>query len=430
MTVNPGHFHAALLQKQVLPGVARTVYVYAPLGPDLVAHLSRISEFNRRPDHPTDWISRIYAGPDYFERMISEHPGNVAIFSGRNRGKIDGIRRVLEAGIHVLADKPWITEPEDLPKLESALETARVKRIAAYDMMTQRLEITNVIQKELINDAAVFGQQTQGNPDHPAVTLDSVHRLLKLVAGRANLRPAWFFDVREQGEGLTDVGTHLVDLVQWILYSNQALDYRKDIRIVASARWPTEVSLPQFRAITGESEFPVWLQSELREGRLEYFCNNRLDYTIKSIHTRVTVRWDFGSPAIGGDTQFSAFQGSRSRIEVREGPDEKYRPEVYVLPNTADLHEPVKQAIQHVLKILASRCPGVTVRNLRNGFQLVIPDPLRLGDEALFARLGEQFLKYVDNPALIPPWEESAMVAKYYTTTQGVALARAIRRPE
>ena len=37
MTLDPGHFHAALVQKQSAPGVASLVHVYAPLGPDLAA---------------------------------------------------------------------------------------------------------------------------------------------------------------------------------------------------------------------------------------------------------------------------------------------------------------------------------------------------------------------------------------------------------
>jgi hypothetical protein len=59
--------------------------------------------------------------------------------------------------------------------------------------------------------------------------MESVHHLMKHVAGVPNLRPAWFFDVTEQGEGLTDVGTHLVDLVQLTLYPEIAIDYRTDI---------------------------------------------------------------------------------------------------------------------------------------------------------------------------------------------------------
>ena len=41
----------------------------------------------------------------------------IAIFSGRNRGKIERITAALEAGLHVLADKPAIIEPTELPRL-------------------------------------------------------------------------------------------------------------------------------------------------------------------------------------------------------------------------------------------------------------------------------------------------------------------------
>jgi hypothetical protein len=41
ITLDPGHFHAALVQKESYPGMARRVHVYAPLGPDLLAHLGR-----------------------------------------------------------------------------------------------------------------------------------------------------------------------------------------------------------------------------------------------------------------------------------------------------------------------------------------------------------------------------------------------------
>ena len=33
--LDPGHFHAALLQKNMVPDVEATVHVYAPEGPDL-----------------------------------------------------------------------------------------------------------------------------------------------------------------------------------------------------------------------------------------------------------------------------------------------------------------------------------------------------------------------------------------------------------
>ena len=94
MTLDPGHFHAALVQKEMYPGVAPRVDVYAPLGPDLIEHLNRVAAFNRRAERPTAWELEVHTSPDYFERMLRERPGNVVVLSGRNRGKIDRILRV------------------------------------------------------------------------------------------------------------------------------------------------------------------------------------------------------------------------------------------------------------------------------------------------------------------------------------------------
>ena len=49
MTLDPGHFHAALVQKTMYDRVCPVVHVYAPEGPDVGDHLNRIQGFNQRP---------------------------------------------------------------------------------------------------------------------------------------------------------------------------------------------------------------------------------------------------------------------------------------------------------------------------------------------------------------------------------------------
>ena len=87
MTLDPGHFHAGLVQKEMYPDVSPTVDVYAPEGPDLDAHLKRIAAFNGRKDAPTSWVLEIHKGPDSLDRMLREHPGNVVVISGRTRAR-------------------------------------------------------------------------------------------------------------------------------------------------------------------------------------------------------------------------------------------------------------------------------------------------------------------------------------------------------
>ena len=60
-----------------------------------------------------------------------------------------------------------------------------------------------------------------------------------------------------QGEALSDIGTHLVDLVPWTLWPDQALDIDKDVKLVAAQRWPLTISKDDFRRVTGEAP-TVW----------------------------------------------------------------------------------------------------------------------------------------------------------------------------
>ena len=335
MTLDPGHFHAALVQKEMYPGVAPRVDVFAPLGPDLVEHLNRIAAYNRRSDHPTTWDVEVHTSSDYFERMLRDHPGNVVVFSGRNRVKIDRIAASVSAGLNVLGDKPWILKSEDLPKLEQTLAEADKRGVVAYDIMTERFEVTSILQRALVNDPATFGEMVPGTDADPGVYMESVHYLMKVVSGAPNIRPAWFFDTAEQGEGLNDIGTHLVDLVQWTLFPDTAIDYRKDVQIVAAQRWPTTISQQDFTRVTREPRFPATLGPAVKGDTLEYYCNTLVAYTLRGIHTKLNVIWDWEPPAGSGDTHFAFYRGTRARVEIRQGQADRFRPELYVIPAAA-----------------------------------------------------------------------------------------------
>src|SRR6478736_9666363 len=82
ITVDPGHFHAALVQKSMYAGVDSVVQVYAPTGNDLQWHLDRIEGYNTRSESPTHWKEEVYTGSDFFEKMIEEKKGNVVVLSG------------------------------------------------------------------------------------------------------------------------------------------------------------------------------------------------------------------------------------------------------------------------------------------------------------------------------------------------------------
>jgi predicted dehydrogenase len=424
ITLDPGHFHAALIQQEMYPGVSKEAAVYAPLGPDLVAHLNRIARYNTRAENPTNWQLKIYAGPDFLERMLKERPGNVVVISGRNRNKIDMIKACVENGLNVFADKPWIINSADFEKLKSTLNTAESKGVVALDLMTVRYDATSILQREFVNDPALFGTASPGTEQEPGVEMESVHHIKKLVAGVPNLRPSWFFDINQQGEGLTDVGTHLVDLVPYILFPDQPLDYRTDIKMIAAKRWPTILTREEFSQVTGEPGFPDFLSAAIRDNRLEYACNDLISYTLRGIHVRLKVMWNYVAPEGSGDTSISIFRGSKSRVAVLQGKAQNFVPELYVVPNSPSLKEEVLRALAKKVATLQGKFPGIAVESQSNDLHVKIPDQYRMGDEQSYARLTQKLLEYVKNSTSPPSYEKPNMLAKYYVTTKGVELGR------
>jgi len=423
IVLDPGHFHASLVQKDMYPGVAQQVSVYAPVGPDVLDYLQRITLFNARKENPTAWEIELHTGPGFFDRMLRERPGNVVIMSGRNRPKIDRIAASIEAGLSVLVDKPWIIQSADLPKLERALDDADAKRLVAYDIMTERFEITSILQRELVNDEDVFGKLETGSDAAPAITARSVHHLMKVVAGVPLRRPAWFFDIAETGEGLADVGTHVVDLIQWIAFRDQKLDYRTDIHILGARRWPTVIPQADFQRVTGESEFPGYLATNVNDGKLDYFCNNCVHYTVRGVHVKLDILWNWEASAGTGDSYEASFRGSKARVELRQGQAERYLPELYVVPE-AGKHAEVLAALKTKIEALQSSYPGVAIEDSAQGLRILIPNRFRAGHEAHFGQVTNQFFDYLKTPDTLPAWEKSNMLVKYFVTTKGVEAAQ------
>src|SRR5882724_796616 len=202
-----------------------------------------------------------------------------------------------------------------MEKLENVLDAAEEAGLVAYDIMTERYEITSILQRELVNDAGVFGRLEQGGDAEPAVTARSVHYLMKVVAGVPLRRPVWFFDVDETGEGLADVGTHVVDLVQWTAFPDAKLDYRTDVQVLGGKRWPTVMSRADFEKVTGDAEFPQFLMKNVKNGQLEYFCNNSVHYTVRGAHVKLDILWSWEAVPGTGDTYDASFRGSKARVE-------------------------------------------------------------------------------------------------------------------
>ena len=420
MTQDPGHFHAALVQKTMYEQIDPTVCIYAPDGPDVTDHIARIEGFNNRSENPTHWNPKVYRGPDFLEKMITEKPGNVMVTAGNNRNKTEYIKAAVDAGINVLADKPMCINKQGYELLQQAFDSAKAHNVLIYDIMTERSEITTIRQKELSQMPDVFGDFLVGSADEPAVTKESVHHFFKYVAGNPIKRPVWYFDTAQQGEGIVDVATHLVDLIQWECFPEQILN-PSDVKMIEAKRWPTKVTLAQFEKVTQAKEFPDFLSNNVENGELSVYSNGEFVYNLKGHFAKVSVIWNYQAPEGTGDTHFSIMRGTKANIIIRQGAEQNYKPELYVEASSgagADFVDVLGEAVNK----LAGTYPGISLKRKGEIWHILIPSSYRVGHEAHFAQVTERFLKYLVVGKL-PEWETPNMITKYFTTTSAFELA-------
>lgn len=423
ITLDPGHFHAALVQKEMYPEVDSNVYVYAPEGEDLDLHLKRIESYNTRAENPTHWKENIYTGADFFQKMISEKKGNVVVMSGNNRKKAEYVLNTVDAGLNVLADKPMAIDKAGFELVKDAFAKAAEKQVLLYDIMTERFEINTMLQREFSQLPEVFGELEKGTPENPAVTKESVHYLYKFVSGSVLQRPSWFLDVTQQGEGIVDVTTHLVDLVQWECFPEQVIDYQKDIEMVSAKRWTTPITLSQFSEITKQPAFPDYLKKDVKnDSVLNIYCNGAFNYKLRGVNAKVSVTWGYKAPEGTGDTHYSIMRGTRANLIIRQGAEQKYKPVLYI--------EPVKKAdagfekdLTAALAGIQAKYPGVELTKTAAGWQVVVPEKYNTGHEAHFGQVMQRYLQFLKEKKM-PNWEVPNMIAKYFTTTSALELAK------
>ena len=421
--LDPGHFHASLLQKRMYPQVSPVVHVYAPEGPELQDYLARIDGFNSDPVSPTHWETRVHASAHYLNDLLSQRWGSIVITAGNNLRKSEYLKAAIDGGFHVLGDKPLCINSEGWLKLRSTLETASAHRLLLYDIMTERFEITSILQREFVQCKELFGDLLTGSPAQPSIIKESVHHLSKSVAGRPLKRPAWYFDVAQQGDGIVDVTTHLVDLVMWICFPGIAIQHEKDIELLQARRWPTKVSRSQFEKVTRQNDFPEFLYPNVHNGVLHCYCNGEISYTLKGNHVKIAVAWNFEAPEGGGDTHESRIRGSNADVVVHQGEAQRYQPELYLEPHPQASMQSWADALRQIVGGLTKRYSGLELRQREHDWHLFIPDRHRRGHEAHFSQVAENFLQFLESQQL-PDWEVPNMIAKYYTTTKALDLAR------
>ena len=422
ITLDPGHFHSALVQKPMYENVDSVVYVFAPEGNDVKEHLKKIEAYNNRPEDPTNWVEEVYTGSDYLDKMLTEKPGNVVVIAGNNKLKTEYIRKSIDAGLNVFADKPMAINGQSFELLKEAFAAAKEKDLVLYDIMTERFEITTMLQREFSRLPEVFGTLQPGTPQDPSVTKESIHHYSKMVSGAPLIRPAWFFDVQQQGEGIVDVTTHLVDLVQWECFPGQVIN-ESDIRITDARHWKTNLTPSQFEKVTGLNQYPEYLAKDVdSNGNLGVYANGEINYQIKGINAKVSVIWNFEAPAGAGDTHFSIMKGSKANLIIRQGKEENYKPVLYIEPVDKD-DKAFESDLKGAIAKVQATYPGVDVQRSGDIWTVTVPEKYHNGHEAHFGQVTEKYLEYLQNKSM-PEWEVPNMITKYYVTTKALELAK------
>jgi predicted dehydrogenase len=242
-----------------------------------------------------------------------------------------------------------------------------------------------------------------------------------MFLGSVLTRPAWFLDVEQEGEGIVDVTTHLVDLVQWECFPGQTLDYKKDIAITSAKHWATTISKDQFTELTKVPEVPAYLKKYSDEKKnINVMSNGEINYTVKGVHAKVSVIWNYKAPDGTGDTHYSIMRGTKANLVIRQGAEQQFKPTLYIEPL---IHTPAfEKEAQAVVEKIAMQYKGVTLKKNDKGWEVIIPDSFKEGHESHFARVTEKYLEYLSKNNM-PAWEVPNMLAKYYTTTQAQKLA-------
>lgn len=420
MTLDPGHFHAALVQKSMYPQVDSTIYVYAPEGPEVKDFLEKIKAYNSRTDFPTAWKVETQLGNDFLKEMLIQKPGNVMIVAGKNSKKIDYVLEAVKAGLNVYADKPLVIDPEGFEKLKKAFQIAEENGVLIYDIMTERFETTTLMQKLFSSMPDIFGELSNGTPEAPAISKESVHHFFKYVSGQPLVRPPWFFDVKEEGEGIVDVTTHLVDLVQWEAFPEQIID-TTDIKLISARRWPTVLTKAEFQKVTGLNDYPEYLDNDIINKKLNVYCNGEIIYKIKDKYAKVSVIWNFQAPEGTGDTHYSIMRGSKCNLIIKQGKEEGYKPILYIESmSDKDMEKDIQLALTNDK---FEPFAGTNVEKISdNLYKINIPDTYKIGHEEHFAQVTQNYLNYLEVGKL-PIWEVPNMISKYYTTTHAYKMS-------
>lgn len=407
IVVAPGHFHASLLQKNSLPGVSDTVRVYSQSGSELDAYVATIESYNSREENPTSWVLEVYEGDDFLEQIPQADGSSFAVFAGNNRLKSEYILHCVSKGYHVISDKPMAINAENYLKLEKAYGIAEKEGLVIYDLMTERHDVQNLVTRTLMSDKEIFGEVAG------KIEIEDIHHFFKQVSGKPLTRPMWYFDVRQQGEGIADVTTHFIDLIFWECFPGKAVT-ADDVKLVAAERYPTVISLEQYGAVTGAETFPEYLSEDIKDGMLHVYSNGVIDFEVCSVPVRIEMRWDYAPEEGSGDRFHEIIPGTESSIEIRQDASTGFSRILFL--------EASEEKAARAEALLKKTWPEINLIQEEGKYRVDIPAEYRHPHEEHFNMVGREFIGCIRN-GRIPEWEKENTLTKYHITTKAVETA-------
>src|SRR5215468_9529614 len=385
----PGHFHAALTLRTPNPRLAPDIHVYATPGPERQAFVTLVESFNTRVDNPTHWCLHLHEGPQLLQRLVADGHGDFVVLAGRNNTKLATMASLTQAGLHVLADKPWLTDSRQLPYLVQVTAGPRL----AMDLMTMRHSRRAQLIAQVVHTPELFGTFVTHESAAPAIDIASVHHLSKRVNGRPLQRSACYYDTTVQGDGIVDVQSHMVEQAQWWVLGEAEGNYERDIVLDSVRCWTTPVPLDLFHESTGLDAYPEALQPSVRDGVLQYACNSEIRYRLRGVSVRQTAEWRQREPEGAGDLHRLTIRGSRCHVLVCQDEQTEYKPMLHLVPAAGVALESV---LPPVLAQWQEHFPGLTGEPSPLGVCLRLPPALELGHESQFALVLNTFLEHLD----------------------------------
>jgi predicted dehydrogenase len=286
--------------------------------------------------------------------------------------------------------------------------------------MTGRHEITSLLTRKLVGDSQVFGNfESAGTA--PGIEIASVHHLEKTVNGAPLRRPAWFFDVHLQGDGIADIPTHMVDQAQRLVAACGAREASGSApELLSARRSATRVPLALFARVTGEAEFPPEIRPAVAGSELLYESNATVSFRLAGVTVALDTRWDLTIPPGGGDAHRTVIRGTRAEIRIEQGPATGFARKLSVLPRGDQAR--ARASLEKAVGGWQGEHPGVSLSADETGWEIHVPRNLDAGHESHFPLVLAEFLSLVDGKSA-PPTLMTDTLAKYVLLAQAAAAA-------